>query len=169
MPHPRVLIFDSQIGWIGMRYRGQRVERVHIGFATRRQLENSLGVTGSGRGSGEHRDRQRIRDFLAGKKTSLRSLQLEMSGMTPFQERVLSACREIPWGQTLTYGQLAERAGSPGASRAVGNVMANNRFPLIIPCHRVVARNGLGGFSAPEGTDLKRRLLENERATSAAI
>ena len=66
------------------------------------------------------------------------------------------------------YGQLASRAGSPNAARAVGNCMANNRIPLLIPCHRVVGANGeLGGFSAAGGTDLKRRLLNREAAASA--
>ena len=91
-------------------------------------------------------------------------IPLPLDDRTPFQFRVLTCCRAIPWGETRTYGQLARAAGSPGAARAVGQVMATNRLPLIVPCHRVVpASGGLGGFSAPQGTRLKRSLLEQEQ------
>ena len=67
-------------------------------------------------------------------------------------------------GLTRTYGELAAECGSPGAARAVGSVMAKNRYPLIVPCHRVLAAGGeLGGYSAPDGLKMKRRLLEMER------
>lgn len=80
-----------------------------------------------------------------------------------FQREVMQACRTIPFGETLTYGQLADLAGHPGAARAVGSVMADNPIPLIIPCHRVVAANGkLGGFSSPGGSRTKKRLLQLE-------
>jgi O-6-methylguanine DNA methyltransferase len=81
---------------------------------------------------------------------------------TPFQERVLKCVAEIPYGQTITYGEIARSVGSPGASRAVGMVNAKNKLPLIIPCHRVVASNGLGGYGG--GVDLKSRLLNLEGA-----
>ena len=72
-------------------------------------------------------------------------------------------CRKIPYGKTLSYGQLAAKAGRPGAARAVGNHMAGNRTPIIVPCHRVLpSGGGLGGFSAAGGVALKRRLLEME-------
>ena len=78
---------------------------------------------------------------------------------------MIHQCRLIPYGQVLTYGELAERAGSPRAARAVGNVMRTNRFPLIVPCHRVVGAAGaLGGYSAPTGLKMKRRLLRLEAA-----
>ncbi len=75
----------------------------------------------------------------------------------------MAACRRIPWGQTRSYAQLAAVAGRPGAARAVGSVMAKNRVPLVVPCHRVIASSGqLGGYSAPQGLSLKRRLLAME-------
>jgi methylated-DNA-[protein]-cysteine S-methyltransferase len=81
---------------------------------------------------------------------------------------VLQACRKIAPGKTLTYAELADKVGSPGAARAVGNCMARNRFPLIIPCHRVVGSNGhLGGYSAAEGIPFKKRLLELEAMARA--
>jgi len=69
---------------------------------------------------------------------------------------------KVPAGSTVTYGELAARAGSPGAARAVGNVMATNPMPLLVPCHRVVATDGLGGFTG--GLAVKRALLRLEAA-----
>ncbi len=91
--------------------------------------------------------------------------RLVLEDLTEFQERILLACRNVPYGSTISYGELAKRAGNPGAARAVGSVMARNRHPLIIPCHRVVAAgNRIGGFSSSSGTELKRAMLELEGA-----
>lgn len=84
-------------------------------------------------------------------------------GITPFRRRVMEAAERIPAGEVRTYGWLAECAGSPRAARACGQVMARNPFPIVIPCHRVVAAGGgLGGFSS--GLHWKQRLLELEGA-----
>jgi O-6-methylguanine DNA methyltransferase len=88
--------------------------------------------------------------------------KLSMDGMTAFQKKVLKTISKIPPGETMTYGEVAKAAGKPGAARAVGNVMAGNPIPLILPCHRVVASNGLGGFTG--GLDVKRKLLKLEGA-----
>jgi methylated-DNA-[protein]-cysteine S-methyltransferase len=91
------------------------------------------------------------------------SVRLDLSGVTAFQRQVLKACAKIPYGRTVTYGELARRVGRAGAARAVGAAMARNPVPIVIPCHRVIAANGsLGGFSAEQGVALKRRLLELE-------
>ncbi len=86
-----------------------------------------------------------------------------------FQRAVIRHCRRIPYAATLTYGELAARAGSPRAARAVGNIMARNRTPLVVPCHRVVGADGrLCGYSAGEGTRTKLRLLEQEALCAGA-
>ena len=83
---------------------------------------------------------------------------------SPFARAVLNVCRDVTFGRTIAYGQLAQKAGSPFAARAVGVVMAHNPLPLIIPCHRVVRSDGkIGGFSAQGGPALKKRMLELER------
>ncbi len=88
---------------------------------------------------------------------------LDLSEATAFQRRVWSAVRDIPYGETRSYGQIAHQAGSPGAARAVGRAMATNPVPIVVPCHRVIGSDGnLRGFGG--GLDLKRRLLEMERA-----
>ena len=87
---------------------------------------------------------------------------LYLSGATAFQRRVWSAVRDIPYGETRSYSQIARQAGSPAAARAVGQALAANPVPIVVPCHRVIGSNGdLRGFGG--GLDLKRRLLEMER------
>jgi len=106
---------------------------------------------------------ERLQAFAQGAPDSFLDVQLDLSTLTEFQRRVVHYCRRIPAGKVLTYGQLARKAGSPNAARAVGQVMAGNRWPLIVPCHRVVAAGGsLGGFSAPQGLEIKRHLLARE-------
>ncbi|MCR4412656.1 MAG: methylated-DNA--[protein]-cysteine S-methyltransferase [Thermoguttaceae bacterium] len=105
----------------------------------------------------------RLQAYAEGSPEDFRDIAIDPGPQTPFRARVIARCRDIPWGTTVTYGDLAARAGSPRAARAVGNCMAANRIPLIVPCHRVVgAGGGLGGFSAPGRLSTKRRLLALE-------
>lgn len=92
---------------------------------------------------------------------------VDLSGLTDFQRQVLKACARIGHGRVVTYGQLARRVGRPKAARAVGQAMAANPVPIVIPCHRVVGANGtLTGFSAEQGVRLKRWLLDLESRVS---
>ncbi len=109
---------------------------------------------------------RQIQRYFDGRPTVFR-IKLDLSDRTPFHQTVLRACATIPYGETLTYGQLAELAGHPGAARAVGTVMASNTMPLIIPCHRVIAAAGRpSGFSAPGGPNTRKRLLQLETQNS---
>jgi methylated-DNA-[protein]-cysteine S-methyltransferase len=109
---------------------------------------------------------RQIQRYFDGRPTDF-TVKLDLSGRTPFHQTVLRACAAIPYGETLTYGQLAELAGHPGAARAVGSVMAGNMIPLIIPCHRVVAAGGRpSGFSAPGGPRTRRWLLDLEASAT---
>ncbi len=111
---------------------------------------------------------RQIQRYFDGRPTDFR-IKLDLSDRTPFHQTVLRACATIPYGETLTYGQLAELAGHPGAARAVGSVMAGNMIPLIIPCHRVIAAAGRpSGFSAPGGARTRRRLLQLETQPTCA-
>jgi O-6-methylguanine DNA methyltransferase len=88
---------------------------------------------------------------------------LDLREATVFQQRVWSAVRAIPYGETRSYGEIARQVGSPAAARAVGQAMAANPLPIVVPCHRVIGSAGnLRGFGG--GLDLKRRLLEMEGA-----
>lgn len=85
-------------------------------------------------------------------------------GFSCFARLVLAACRQVSFGQVVTYSGLAREIARPAAVRAVGNALAKNPLPLIIPCHRVVRSDGkMGGFSGPGGTAMKKHLLELER------
>ena len=87
-------------------------------------------------------------------------VELDLSAYDDFHRKVLSVVMNIPRGRRMTYGQVAALAGHPGAARAVGNVMAKNPFVILVPCHRVVAKQGLGGFGW--GVEAKEKLLEFE-------
>src|SRR5262245_19889050 len=104
------------------------------------------------------------RRYFAGTEVGFSDLKLDLGEQTAFLERVYAAARRIGWGHTTTYGALAKELGvGPEAARDVGQAMANNPVPLIIPCHRVLAAGGkLGGFSAPGGAGTKRRMLALE-------
>lgn len=106
--------------------------------------------------------------YFAGKFDALNSIEIDPGRWTPFYLEVYRVCRAIPAGQTLTYGELAARAGRPAAARAVGQAMATNRVMWIIPCHRVVASGGrLHNYGGPGGLAMKRWLLDHERADYA--
>jgi len=106
---------------------------------------------------------RQIREYLCGRRRTF-TVPLDLAALPRFQKKVLLAARRILYGRTVTYGQLAARAGRPRAARAVGQAMARNPVPLAVPCHRVVAADGLGGFSG--GAALKRRLLALENVIS---
>jgi len=100
-----------------------------------------------------------IAAYLAGERRPLQ-LPVDWNG-TPFQERVWSALQSIPFGTVTTYGAVARTIGSPGASRAVGGAVGKNPIAILVPCHRVVASTGLGGFTG--GVDIKKLLLHLEQ------
>lgn len=104
---------------------------------------------------------RRIAAHLAGERTSYDGISIDLGWATALQHDLAAAARAIPWGEVVSYGELAALAGRPGAARAAGSFCADNRYSLIIPCHRVVAANGIGGYGAA-GPVLKRRLLALE-------
>lgn len=105
----------------------------------------------------------RLRAYFAGERDSFADLELDLDWCTPFQRAIAEALRRVPYGETVTYGELAALAGHPNAHRAAGSFCAGNRFALFLPCHRVVAAGGLGSYGSL-GLDYKRRLLHLEGA-----
>jgi len=102
---------------------------------------------------------------LSGQNADFSGVQLDMHGVPEFHQRVYEIARTIPSGITMTYGEIATRIGDPAASRDVGYALGHNPFPIIVPCHRVLAAgNKMGGFSAPGGVATKIRLLTIEGA-----
>ncbi len=101
-----------------------------------------------------------ISRYLMGEKVDLLKYEPDLSDLTAFEQAVLTETRKIPYGTTITYSELADRIGNSGGARAVGQALSKNPYPIVIPCHRVVARSGIGGYSG--GVKLKKRLLEIE-------
>lgn len=110
-----------------------------------------------------------IRELLAGKPADLSDVPLDLSRTPDFHARVYEIARAIPPGETLTYGEIAERLGDKLLARDVGHALGKNPWPIVVPCHRVTAAGGkLGGFSAPGGVNTKLKLLTIEGAKAAA-
>jgi methylated-DNA-[protein]-cysteine S-methyltransferase len=106
--------------------------------------------------------------YFAGRPVTFVEVELELEWCTPFQRAVAEALRRVPYGETLTYGELAIAAGYPNAHRAAGTFCAANRFPLVLPCHRVVSAAGIGSYGSL-GSDYKRRLLALEGVSLGAF
>lgn len=103
-----------------------------------------------------------LREYFSGKRKEF-TVAVRFEG-TDFTVKVLKALAEVPYGEVVSYKDLATRAGSPGAARGIGRVMAGNRLPIILPCHRVVASDGsLTGYSGQGGLQTKRWLLDFEK------
>jgi methylated-DNA-[protein]-cysteine S-methyltransferase len=164
-------IFPTNFGWFGLLGRDSRLVAVTIGHASANEVRGACArhLAGPERAPGirEHdwypELRRRLERYCDGERSQFDDVPLELAAGTDFQRRVLKVTRRIPYGQTMSYGSLAEKAGYPRAARAVGTVMASNRFPIVVPCHRVVASGGkTGGYTSPQGVNLKLRLLALE-------
>ena len=101
-------------------------------------------------------------EYFAGERTDF-DVRMELDG-TDFQREVWSELTRIPYGETISYGELARRVGRPSAPRAVGQANGRNPIPVIVPCHRVLASNGIGGYGG--GLKVKRQLLAVEGVTA---
>jgi len=162
--------FETTLGWMGIVYDEGKLQWVEFGHASFEHLVRGLEARGLDLAAAEDTPAgwaqqcvKGLKQVAAGEPHSFDAIPLSLVHLTPFGERVLNACRQIEWGHVLTYRELAAKAGSPNAARAIGNVMSNNRFPLVVPCHRVVGSGGgLGGYSAPGGVATKLQLLERE-------
>jgi methylated-DNA-[protein]-cysteine S-methyltransferase len=161
-------LFDTPIGRCGVAWSDDGLTRVQLPEATEAQAKKRLAERSDGElasviPSWVAEAVALLQQHLGGAACDLRPIQLDMRGVPPFHAKVYAESRAIASGETLQYGQLAKRAGSPGASRAVGQAMANNPFPLVVPCHRVLAARGKpGGFSAYGGEETKRKILALE-------
>ena len=163
--------FPTPFGWFGVLGSGESLVGITIGHASKTAVRTAaekrfcnLAVCRELCERDWHPDLcRRLTQYAEGQQVDFGDIEISLDHCSRFQRSVLLATRQIPHGQTRRYSDLAQQVGSPGAARAVGNVMASNRFPIVIPCHRVIAAGGrLGGFSAPQGTRLKERLLAME-------
>jgi methylated-DNA-[protein]-cysteine S-methyltransferase len=158
-------VFETPWGWVGLAAGAKGLVRVVLPGPRRRPDLDCL--AGRGRAPAPARAiaaraEREVREYLAGRRRTF-SVPVDLDGLPPFQRKVLLAERRVPYGRTITYGALAAKVGRPRAARAVGQALAHNPVPLVVPCHRVIAAGGgLGGFGG--GLALKRRLLALEGA-----
>jgi methylated-DNA-[protein]-cysteine S-methyltransferase len=105
-----------------------------------------------------------VQRYFEGQEMDFSSVEIDLTGQDPLAQRIYAAARRVGWGRTTTYGALAKELGAgPEVARDVGQAMAKNPVPLIVPCHRVLAAGGkIGGFSAPGGSTAKLRMLQLE-------
>jgi methylated-DNA-[protein]-cysteine S-methyltransferase len=156
-----MLVFETAIGTCGVAWSEVGLAEVLL---PRSRSLTAGGNTGAGDVPATVRDAvSAIVALLEGERPELREIALDERALDDFRRRVYAATREVRPGQTATYGQIARAVGAPGAARAVGAALGQNPYPIVVPCHRVLAADGsLHGFSAPGGITTKRRMLEIE-------
>ncbi len=163
MEHRVHTVVDSPVGPLTLVAVDGALAGLYMNLQRHRPLEETFGAPDPTPFTEVIRQ---LEEYFATRRTAF-DLPLMFAG-TPFQRRVWAALREIPYGQTVSYGQLAERIGSPGSARAVGLANGRNPIGIIVPCHRVVgARGDLTGYGG--GVDRKRYLLELERPALTLI
>lgn len=143
--------YDSPLGPLGIELDAQRrLHRISYGTRSTSKLPRGHEVA-------------KALDTYFRSGNGLEALDVALD-LTPFQESVLRATRQIPAGETRTYSWVAQRIGKPRAARAVGQALGANPIPIVIPCHRVVSAGALGGYTG--GINKKKRLLELERTAA---
>ena len=143
-----VQFLSAPVGWLQLVSDGRALTAVRLTDSTGASNPDDVTRTAA----------EELAEYFAGKRRSF-DLPLAPQGTT-FQQAVWHGLAEIPYGHTLSYGQLAAALGAPGAARAVGNAAGKNPLLIVIPCHRLVAAGGLGGFSC--GLEIKQMLLKLE-------
>ncbi|HWL09805.1 MAG TPA: methylated-DNA--[protein]-cysteine S-methyltransferase [Planctomicrobium sp.] len=159
-------VFKTDLGWVGFIGTEQGLVSLTFGQGSRQETLDTLkAVSVSRTGLPDWMDdaRELLTAYARGESVDISQIPLNITHRTPFEKRVREQLLRIGYGQTISYGELAAAAGKPRAARAVGTVMSRNPIPLVIPCHRVLGAQGkLGGYSAPSGLEMKRRLLQLE-------
>lgn len=163
----RYCLFQTALGPFGIAWSDQGLSRLQLPEADRAATEKRL------RGSAISDEPPpwaeqviaEIRRYLAGERVDFASIAIDLADVGEFRRAVYEAARAVGWGQTASYGELARRIGFPWGARAVGQALARNPVPLVVPCHRILTHDRrIGGFSAYGGTLTKQRLLALEGA-----
>jgi len=158
-PIGRVLVAVGDAGIVRVRFRQSEAAFVA-------ELERQLGVRPVRSASQTADVVAQLRAYFAGRRRRF-DVPVDLSHVTPFVRRVLTATMEVPAGNLVSYGDIARRIGQPRGSRAVGQALGRNPIPIVIPCHRVVASGGgIGGYGG--GLAMKKRLLRLEGALAEA-
>ncbi len=171
-PAQQICLFPSEIGWMAIVGQGNSIRSISVGYSTaalaKKAILQSLENDDSRRLKESDWNpllREELQAYAQGQRIHFSEYELQLPPRTAFRDKVLAATQRLEYGQTTTYGDLARIVGHPRAARAVGTVMSTNRFPILIPCHRVLASGGkLGGYSSPAGIGLKQLLLDLEQS-----
>jgi methylated-DNA-[protein]-cysteine S-methyltransferase len=170
MPEQRLAIFDTAIGpcaivWGERGLLGVQIPEADASATRARMLKRFPNAQDAAPSPHIQDVIEGVRALLSGQRRDLKDVPIDDDGVPDFNKRVYAIVRKIPPGQTITYGEIAERLGDKALARAVGQAMGENRCPIVMPCHRVLAASGkTGGFSAPGGVTTKLRLLTIEGA-----
>lgn len=162
----RYVTFNTDMGWVGILGSAKGLRCVTLPQRSAQEGRQLLGKIDDATWAPHLFDDlvQRFKLYFSGHMVTFPD-ELDFSGATPFHLRAWEQTRLIPYGETRSYAWVAEQVGRPGAARAVGQAMASNPLPIIIPCHRVITSDGrLGGFGG--GLEMKRQLLSLEAAAS---
>jgi methylated-DNA-[protein]-cysteine S-methyltransferase len=163
-------LFDTAIGRCAIAWNGQGIVGVQLPErdeqqTRRRALRRWPGASMTTAPEAVQSTMAAIVALLRGERVDLTTVTIDDSGLPVFNRGVYDIARSIPAGSTLTYGDVANRLGDANAARAVGRALGANPFPIIVPCHRVIAAHGkMGGFSADGGVNTKQRMLAIEGA-----
>jgi methylated-DNA-[protein]-cysteine S-methyltransferase len=162
-------VFETVAGFAAIGWSGKSINRFRLPADTAREAEGALlrRLPGTKPAPPPQPVQAVIDDalrYFAGERVDFTDVPVDLGPQQPFFERVYGVVRQLGWGETATYGAIARMLeAGPEFARDVGQAMAANPVPLIIPCHRVTAANGrIGGFSAPGGSLSKARMLEIE-------
>ncbi|HEY0981373.1 methylated-DNA--[protein]-cysteine S-methyltransferase [Schlesneria sp.] len=166
-PAPLLLsAFTTPLGWIGLLGQRNKLIGIFAGYGSETAIRNQAKSRSGGAclyDDWSPELRELFTAYADGDVVDFSEVEIELPKLTRFRRNIVDATRRLGHGQTASYGELATMAGHPGAARAVGTVMSTNQFPILIPCHRVLAAGGkLGGYTSPAGTKFKLRLLEME-------
>ena len=161
------LFFNTARGWVGMVAAEKGLRALFLERTRERVLEALLKEHPGacpGEGFSLREGQRQVLEYLAGERRLFR-IDIDCGPLSSFRRAVYGELLRIPYGETVSYGELALRLGRPRAARAVGQALAANPLPLVVPCHRVVGATGaLTGFSGGEGIATKKMLLEMEGA-----
>ena len=163
----RYTIFKTKWGYFGLAGNKCGLVRICLPIQNRKKVKEQLlkdaATARYDRGFSKPLQKKTIAYFNGLHVGFDNDIPVVLDGLSDFTRKVLTACRDIRFGETISYSDLAKRSGRPNAARAVGRILAKNPLPLIIPCHRIIRNNGkIGGFSAQGGIKLKKKMLKIE-------
>jgi methylated-DNA-[protein]-cysteine S-methyltransferase len=160
-------LFETAIGTCGLAWSARGVRRLRLpesnSAATEARLARRAAKASRPLPPAIEEAIEQLQSYASGRREDFSSIVLDLTGIAAFEQEVYAAARAIPFGETKSYGEIAREIDAPDAAQAVGQALGRNPIPIIIPCHRVLAKGDrIGGFSAPGGTRTKERLLALE-------